>query len=36
VRVLKKAPAWKPGIQNGHEVRVKFIMPISFQINDPD
>ena len=36
VRVLKLAPAWKPGIQNGHSVRVKFTMPITFQLNDPD
>lgn len=36
VRVLKLAPAWKPGIQNGHPVRVKFTMPISFQLADPD
>jgi periplasmic protein TonB len=36
VRVLKLAPAWKPGIQNGHQVRVKFNMPISFQLTDPD
>ncbi|HTD41814.1 MAG TPA: TonB family protein [Mucilaginibacter sp.] len=36
VRVLKLAPAWKPGIQNGHQVRVKFSMPISFQLSDPD
>lgn len=36
VRVLKLAPAWKPGIQNGHQVRVKFTMPISFQLSDPD
>lgn len=36
VRVLKSAPAWKPGIQNGHPVRVKFTMPITFQLNDPD
>jgi len=36
VRVLKLAPAWKPGIQNGHQVRVKFNMPISFQLSDPD
>lgn len=36
VRVLKMAPAWKPGIQNGHQVRVKFSMPISFQLSDPD
>ena len=34
VRVLKLAPAWKPGIQNGHQVRVKFNMPISFMLND--
>jgi protein TonB len=36
VRVLKLAPAWKPGIQNGHAVRVKFTIPINFQISDPD
>lgn len=36
MRVLKLAPAWKPGIQNGHQVRVKFTMPISFQLTDPD
>jgi len=36
VRVLKLAPAWKPGIQNGHQVRVKFMMPITFQLSDPD
>ncbi|MDB5144279.1 MAG: energy transducer TonB, partial [Mucilaginibacter sp.] len=36
VRVLKLAPAWKPGIQNGHAVRVKFTIPINFQIADPD
>lgn len=34
VRVLKLAPAWKPGIQNGHPVRVRFVMPINFQITD--
>lgn len=34
IRVLKLAPAWKPGIQNGHPVRVRFVMPISFQITD--
>jgi protein TonB len=36
VRVMKLAPAWKPGIQNGHQVRVKFNMPISFQLTDND
>jgi protein TonB len=36
LRVLKLAPAWKPGIQNGHKVRVKYTIPINFQIADPD
>ena len=36
VRVMKLAPFWKPGIQNGHPVRVKFNMPISFQLGDSD
>lgn len=35
-RVLKLAPAWKPGIQNGQPVRVKFTLPINFQISDPE
>ena len=33
-RVLKLAKAWKPGIQNGRPVRVKFVIPINFQFND--
>ncbi|MFB9841623.1 energy transducer TonB [Mucilaginibacter ginsenosidivorans] len=32
LRVLKLAPAWKPGIQNGHAVRVKFNLPFNFQL----
>lgn len=32
VRVLKLAPAWKPGVQNGRPVRVAYTMPFSFQI----
>jgi protein TonB len=36
LRVLKLAPAWKPGIQNGQAVRVKYTIPINFQISDPD
>ncbi|MDB5023431.1 MAG: energy transducer TonB [Mucilaginibacter sp.] len=36
LRVLKLAPAWKPGIQNGQKVRVKYTIPINFQIADPD
>ena len=34
VRVLKMAAAWKPGIQNGHPVRVLFNIPIRFTISD--
>lgn len=32
LRVLKLAPAWKPGMQNGHAVRVKYTIPIVFQM----
>jgi len=31
LRVLKLAPAWKPGTQNGQPVRVRFTVPIVFQ-----
>lgn len=34
MRVLKLAPAWKPGLQNGQPVRVKYTIPIIFQINE--
>jgi protein TonB len=33
-RVLRLAKAWKPGLQNGRPVRVKFIIPINFQFSD--
>lgn len=36
LRVLKLAPAWKPGIQNGHKVRVKYNIPISFVIPESE
>lgn len=29
IRVLKKSPRWKPGIQNGRAVRVLYSLPIS-------
>jgi protein TonB len=32
IRVLKLAKAWKPGIQNGQPVRVRYMIPISFQL----
>ena len=31
-RVLKKSPAWKPGIQNNREVRVLYTIPLVFQM----
>jgi len=31
MRVLKIAKAWKPGMQNGQPVRVKYQIPINFQ-----
>jgi protein TonB len=34
VRVLKLAKAWKPGIQNGRPVRVKYNIPINFTISE--
>lgn len=32
LRVLKKAAAWKPGMQNGRPVRVKYSIPINFRL----
>jgi protein TonB len=34
LRVLRLAPAWRPGIQNGQPVRVKYNIPINFQLGD--
>ncbi len=34
MRVLKLMPKWKPGRQNGKEVRVQFNMPIAFTLKD--
>jgi len=34
LRVLKMSPAWRPGIQNGQPVRVRFNIPINFQLSD--
>ncbi len=36
VRVLKLVPPWKPGIQNGQPVRVRYSMPFNFQIPSSD
>lgn len=32
-RVLKLSPKWEPGYQNGSKVRVKYTIPISFNIS---
>jgi TonB family protein len=34
LRVLRKSPNWKPGIQNGRKVRVQYSVPISFTLAD--
>ncbi|MDP9076174.1 MAG: TonB family protein [Bacteroidota bacterium] len=34
LRVLKLAKAWKPGTQNGQPVRVKYSIPINFQLTE--
>jgi len=34
MRVIMKSPRWRPGIQNGMKVRVRYTMPISFNIKD--
>ncbi|WP_246254382.1 M56 family metallopeptidase [Pedobacter foliorum] len=33
VRVLEESPKWNPGVQDGHKVRVKYNIPISFSLN---
>jgi len=34
LRVLKMAKAWKPGMQNGQPVRVRYMIPINFQLSE--
>ncbi|HWZ36232.1 MAG TPA: TonB family protein [Mucilaginibacter sp.] len=34
VRVLKLAKPWKPGMQNGHAVRVQLTLPVNFMLGD--
>jgi protein TonB len=31
LRVLKKMPKWTPAIQNGHQIAVSFVQPVTFQ-----
>ncbi|MBS1530127.1 MAG: energy transducer TonB [Bacteroidetes bacterium] len=34
IRVMKLSPPWNPGQQNGHKVRVYWIVPINFSITE--
>ena len=34
MRVLKLAKPWKPGIQNGNPVRVRYSIPMNFQLSE--
>jgi protein TonB len=34
LRVLKMAPPWKPGMQHGNPVRVKYTLPLNFVMNN--
>lgn len=36
IRVLKKSPKWEPGIQNGLPVKVRYMLPISFNLQKTD
>lgn len=36
IRVLKKSPKWQPGYQNGETVRVRYMLPISFNLKKTD
>ena len=35
VRCVKSMPKWKPGVQKGQAVNVKYTMPLSFRLDDP-
>ncbi|MCR5013366.1 MAG: M56 family metallopeptidase [Bacteroidales bacterium] len=36
VRVVKAMPKWKPGKQKGKAVRVNYILPVNFKLDDGD
>ena len=33
--VVQSMPKWKPGFHNGEAVRVRYMLPLSFQLNNP-
>ena len=35
VEVVQSMPKWKPGFHNGKAVRVGYMLPLSFQLNNP-
>ena len=35
IRVIKAMPKWKPGIQKGKPVRVRYTVPVNFQLYTP-
>ena len=34
IRVVSSSPHWEPGLNNGVKVRVKFVIPIKFVLNN--
>lgn len=36
VRVIKSMPNWKPGRQRGKLVRVKYSVPVTFKLTEPE
>jgi protein TonB len=32
IRVIKAMPKWKPGLQRGKPVRVKYTVPVNFRL----
>ncbi len=34
LRVIRKMPKWEPGIKNGKPVKVRYVLPIMFQLQD--
>lgn len=35
MRVVSSMPKWKPGVQRGQAVKVRYTLPLSFRTNDP-
>ena len=36
IRVVQNMPKWKPGMQNGKTVRVKYNIPVSFRLDSKE